>query len=119
MYVCIYAGALDAVREMESDGLNVLFVTAPLKGPLGRSCVQDKMKWVETHLGPAWLDRVIFCQDKVRALMLPLFLPHPYSDLISPSDVVRRPPCAGTSSSTTSRSSSWMPRRTIWPPLGR
>ena len=51
---------------MESDGLKVLFVTAPLKGALGRSCVQDKLLWVETHLGPQWLDRVIFCQDKVR-----------------------------------------------------
>jgi hypothetical protein len=51
---------------MESDGLTVLLVSAPLKGRLGRHCMQDKMRWVEKHLGPLWLDRVVFCQDKVR-----------------------------------------------------
>ena len=54
------------MREMESDGLAVLLVSAPLKGRLGRHCMQDKMRWVEKHLGPLWLDRVVFCQDKVR-----------------------------------------------------
>ena len=58
-------GAIKAVKEMESEGLNLLIVTAPLKGLVGRNCMQDKVAWVEKHLGESWVDKVIFCQDKV------------------------------------------------------
>jgi 5'-nucleotidase len=56
-------GALQAVKEMESDGLKLFICTAPLKR--SRYCAQEKLDWVRQYLGANWLDRVILCQDKV------------------------------------------------------
>ena len=46
---------------MESKGLNLLIVMAPLKGLVGRNCMQDKVAWIEKHLGENWVDKVITC----------------------------------------------------------
>eukprot|EP01039_Chlorochromonas_danica_P002521 gene2521-2761_t len=55
-------GALDALKEMESDGLKLFICSAPVKG--SKFCAQEKIDWVKRHLGEAWLDRLILCQDK-------------------------------------------------------
>lgn len=55
-------GALQALREMEASGLNVLLVTTPTYG--NPTCVQDKYEWVNEHLGRAWVARTIIAYDK-------------------------------------------------------
>jgi 5'-nucleotidase len=55
-------GSLKAVREMEEEGLNVFLCTSPLK--LSMYCAQDKINWVNKHLGESWLNKIIICQDK-------------------------------------------------------
>jgi 5'-nucleotidase len=55
-------GALQAVKEMERDGLRLYICTAPVKS--SNYCAQEKLNWVREHLGEHWLDRVILCQDK-------------------------------------------------------
>lgn len=59
-------GALKAIQEMESEGLQLYLCTSPVKGSL--YCAQEKLNWIIEHLGEEWLDRAILCQDKVRAL---------------------------------------------------
>lgn len=54
--------ALRAIREMEEDGLKLYICTAPVKA--SKYCAQEKLDWVQTHLGQQWLDKVILCQDK-------------------------------------------------------
>jgi 5'-nucleotidase len=55
-------GALQALQEMEKDGLKLYICTAPVKH--SKYCAQEKLDWVRVHLGEAWLDKVILCQDK-------------------------------------------------------
>jgi glycosyltransferase involved in cell wall biosynthesis/5'(3')-deoxyribonucleotidase len=56
-------GAEKAIKEMDAIGLKVMICTSPVKG--SKYCVQEKINWVETHLGESWLDRLIICVDKV------------------------------------------------------
>jgi 5'-nucleotidase len=56
-------GALEAVREMQAEGLQLYICTSPVKH--SRYCAQEKLNWVAEHLGEEWLDRTILCQDKV------------------------------------------------------
>ena len=56
-------GALQAVKEMEREGLQLYICTTPVKH--SKYCAQEKLNWVVKHLGEEWLDKVILCQDKV------------------------------------------------------
>lgn len=55
-------GALEALKEMEQDGLKLYICSAPLK--FSKYCAQEKLNWVMKNLGEKWLDRTILCQDK-------------------------------------------------------
>jgi 5'-nucleotidase len=57
-------GALQALLEMESEGLKVLLVTNVVKG--SSTCAQDKIQWIKHWLGERWLDRLVICQDKTK-----------------------------------------------------
>ena len=59
-----YEGALQAVKEIEEEGYSCVICTSPLK--LSMYCAQEKLDWVEKHMGQDWLSKVIICQDKVR-----------------------------------------------------
>lgn len=55
-------GAIDALLSIQALGHEVLLVTSPwLTNP---NCVQDKLAWVEKHLGAEWINRVIITKDK-------------------------------------------------------
>lgn len=55
-------GALDAFRQMQTDGHDLWICTSPWL--TNRSCVQDKLDWVLRHLGPKVQERVIISKDK-------------------------------------------------------
>lgn len=55
-------GAIDALKEMLSDGHDVRIVTSPWL--TNECCISDKFKWVQKHLGAEWLERVIVTKDK-------------------------------------------------------
>ena len=56
-------GALKALAEMESEGFRVYLVTSPTLTPF--NFVQEKVNWVRRHLGEHWVDKLVFCSDKV------------------------------------------------------
>lgn len=60
-------GALKAIREMEKDGFKIYICTAPIVA--SSYCAQEKLNWINKHLGPKWMDRVILCQDKVSRIL--------------------------------------------------
>ncbi|MCC3299328.1 5' nucleotidase, NT5C type [Arthrobacter caoxuetaonis] len=55
-------GAVEVLREMAGEGLNVLVVTTPTYG--NPTCVQDKYEWMDRHVGPEWVNRTIIAYDK-------------------------------------------------------
>lgn len=57
-------GALETLKEMMEEGLQLYICTSPIKH--SPHCAQEKINWVVKHLGEDWVDRIILCQDKVR-----------------------------------------------------
>mmetsp|Transcript_149008 Transcript_149008/g.285472 ORF Transcript_149008/g.285472 Transcript_149008/m.285472 type:complete len:210 (+) Transcript_149008:85-714(+) len=60
-------GALDALREMQAEGLRVCICTAPFgRGETAANCEAEKRAWVKSHLGEDWLtpERFICIKDK-------------------------------------------------------
>ncbi|KAM4890314.1 5'(3')-deoxyribonucleotidase, cytosolic type isoform 2-T2 [Sylvia borin] len=56
-------GALEAVREMlHMQDTEVFICTSPLRKY--EHCVVEKYKWVEKHLGPEFVERIILTRDK-------------------------------------------------------
>ncbi|XP_050394560.2 5'(3')-deoxyribonucleotidase, cytosolic type isoform X2 [Patella vulgata] len=56
-------GAISAAREMAAtDGVDVFICSSPLTEY--QFCLPEKFEWVEKHLGPEWLDRIIIAKDK-------------------------------------------------------
>ena len=55
-------GAVDAVRELVNLGHDVRICTSPLNQY--RHCVPEKYEWVEHHLGPEFVARMIVTKDK-------------------------------------------------------
>jgi 5'-nucleotidase len=55
-------GALHGAREMLAAGHDVRICTSPLTAY--RHCVLEKYQWVEAHLGPDWVPRLILTKDK-------------------------------------------------------
>ena len=55
-------GAVQAVKEMVSEGIDVRICTHPIQAY--RNCVGEKYEWVERHLGAAFTTRMILTRDK-------------------------------------------------------
>ncbi len=55
-------GALQAVKEMVAEGIDVRICTFPIQAY--RNCVGEKYEWVERHLGRAYTSRMILTRDK-------------------------------------------------------
>ncbi|KAM6163522.1 5'(3')-deoxyribonucleotidase, cytosolic type [Rhynchocyon petersi] len=56
-------GALEALREMnEMEDTEVFICTSPLLKY--EHCVAEKYRWVEKHLGPKFVERIILTRDK-------------------------------------------------------
>jgi 5'-nucleotidase len=55
-------GSVAAMGEMLKSGHEVFVCTAPMIS--SRWCVQEKLAWVEHHLGRDWLRRTIIASDK-------------------------------------------------------
>lgn len=55
-------GGLEAVREMERDGIEVFLCTSPLREY--QHCVVEKFDWVVRHLGAEWSQRLVLTKDK-------------------------------------------------------
>nr|KAF6457917.1 5', 3'-nucleotidase, cytosolic [Rousettus aegyptiacus] len=60
-------GALDAMREMSAmQDTEVFICTSPLRKY--HHCVGEKYRWVEKHLGPQFVERIILTRDKTVVL---------------------------------------------------
>jgi 5'-nucleotidase len=57
-------GALEALEEMATLGLDIIFLTAPMSDH--PTCSQEKVAWVERHLGRPWVNRLFIAKDKTR-----------------------------------------------------
>uniref|UniRef100_A0A8B9EV87 5', 3'-nucleotidase, cytosolic n=2 Tax=Amazona TaxID=12929 RepID=A0A8B9EV87_9PSIT len=56
-------GALEALQEMiRMQDTEVFICTSPLRNY--EHCILEKYKWVEKHLGPEFVDRIILTRDK-------------------------------------------------------
>lgn len=55
-------GAIQAVKEMAADGIDVRICTYPIRAY--RNCVAEKYEWVERHFGAAFTTRMILTRDK-------------------------------------------------------
>nr|XP_060620694.1 5'(3')-deoxyribonucleotidase, cytosolic type [Anolis sagrei ordinatus] len=56
-------GAVDAMQEMiKMPNIEVFLCTSPLRKY--KYCVQEKYQWVDKHLGPAFVERIILTRDK-------------------------------------------------------
>ncbi|XP_065549354.1 5'(3')-deoxyribonucleotidase, cytosolic type [Lathamus discolor] len=56
-------GALEALQEMiRMQDTEVFICTSPLRNY--EHCVLEKYKWVEKHLGPEFVERIILTRDK-------------------------------------------------------
>ncbi len=56
------AGAIDALRAMLAEGIDLRICTSPLNHY--RYCVPEKYQWVEQHLGREFVARMIVTKDK-------------------------------------------------------
>lgn len=74
-------GSLQAMEDMEKEGLQVYIVTAPMMTSL--HCAQEKINWVRKHLGERWLDKLVLCTDK-SAVRGDLLIDDKPLDLLSP-----------------------------------
>ena len=55
--------SIKSIQEMaETKDLEIFIVTSP--AIYNQNCASDKMWWVERHLGPEWLERLIITRDK-------------------------------------------------------
>lgn len=57
-----FEGARAALEEMLGSGHQVFLCTSPVIG--SRWCAQEKLAWIEHHLGRAWLRPTIITSDK-------------------------------------------------------
>ncbi|XP_007454422.1 PREDICTED: 5'(3')-deoxyribonucleotidase, cytosolic type [Lipotes vexillifer] len=60
-------GALEAMREMNDMQDTTLSNRRPPPPPHGH-CVHEKYRWVEKHLGPQFVERIILTRDKTVVL---------------------------------------------------
>lgn len=55
-------GAIDALKQMQQNGLSVKICTSPLTRY--QNCVEEKYFWVEKNLGKDWVKNLILTKDK-------------------------------------------------------
>ncbi|KAK7112545.1 hypothetical protein V1264_011989 [Littorina saxatilis] len=56
-------GGCQALTEMsQMEDVDVFICTSPLT--FYKYCLQEKFKWVEDHLGPDWISRLVITKDK-------------------------------------------------------
>lgn len=55
-------GYVEALHKMLENGLEVFICSSPLSAYT--NCVPEKFAWVEHHLGPKWVSRVVLTKDK-------------------------------------------------------
>jgi 5'-nucleotidase len=55
-------GALEAVGELAAMGHDLRICTSPLRQY--RYCVAEKYEWIDAHLGPEFVNRMIVTRDK-------------------------------------------------------
>lgn len=55
--------ALSVLRTLDNMGVDMILLTAP---EVHVSCGQEKMEWIEEHLGPTWIPRAHIGRDKTR-----------------------------------------------------
>nr|XP_009664498.1 PREDICTED: 5'(3')-deoxyribonucleotidase, cytosolic type isoform X2 [Struthio camelus australis] len=56
-------GAIEAMQEMiHMQDIEVFICTSPLRKY--EHCILEKYKWVEKHLGPEFVERIILTRDK-------------------------------------------------------
>lgn len=65
-------GALQALKEMNEMGLKVFICSAPIF--TSKYCSQEKIQWIQNHLGDSWFDKIIFCLDKVMEICIQCIL---------------------------------------------
>lgn len=58
----VIPGAPDGINALLDAGHDVRICTAPLSDH--PACLSEKAEWVNEHLGPAWVKRMIFTRDK-------------------------------------------------------
>ena len=58
-----YPGAIDSLKTMLSEGINVRIVTAPHL-TCAAQCAKEKISWVEQRLGVDWVGKVTVTCDK-------------------------------------------------------
>jgi len=59
-------GAIQAVKEMEAEGIELYICTSPIKS--SKYCAQEKLNWIVKYLGEEWLDKTVLCQDKTQVV---------------------------------------------------
>lgn len=55
-------GAVEALHQMQEDGHTVTVCTSPWLA--NKTCVTDKLHWLERHLGPGWAAQAVITKDK-------------------------------------------------------
>ena len=58
----VVPGAVEGLSALEAAGHDVFICTAPLTRY--ENCVAEKFAWVEQHLGPRWVSRIVMTKDK-------------------------------------------------------
>lgn len=58
----VIPGALEAIRALQALGHQIAICTSPHSA--NRFCVQEKLEWVEEHLGSDFVRKVIIAKDK-------------------------------------------------------
>lgn len=56
------AGAIEAVKEMEKEKLNITICTTP--HPNSEFCINEKIDWVKKYLGASYAKKMVFTYDK-------------------------------------------------------
>jgi 5'-nucleotidase len=58
----VIPGGPEALASMVEFGHEVMLCTSPwLDNP---TCIKGKFEWVDQHLGPEWVDKVVITKDK-------------------------------------------------------
>ncbi|KAK3588973.1 hypothetical protein CHS0354_043142 [Potamilus streckersoni] len=59
-------GAVDAAKMLaKMEGVDVFICTSPIEKY--KYCLAEKYEWVDKHLGPEWVGRIILTKDKTMA----------------------------------------------------
>lgn len=57
-----FEGAAQAITNMQADGHTVTICTSPWLS--NKTCVADKLEWLERHIGEGWSSKAVITGDK-------------------------------------------------------